>query len=109
MGTDTCMPKFKTQTIDDYEAMGIDPRAFVGWKPEIWYSDSTISEPENKLFFDWQEGDTILQCMKDFTSQVNQNPLTSFYANTKTLKKWKIVGCKDLNCDWGGFPNDEGF
>ena len=87
----------------DYEDVGRQPRAFVGWTKKIGVPggndlffdgllDAEYGEAWGTMFNDWMAGYPLDYCMSQFSSSaLNSEPILFLHADS-----WQISGCYDL-------------
>ena len=94
-----------SDSFEDYDYVGLAPRAFVGWTKKIgvpgdndvFYEgilDADYGDALAYMFGDWMAGYPIYQCVGDFSTQaLYLVPLPYLFQN---VDSWKISGCYDL-------------
>jgi hypothetical protein len=87
-----------TSTSDSYRNDHRQPRAFVGWIPETFVTDSPtamtlLQAGENLLWVAWQNGDTIQTAVRRYVGFLDSK---SEFSKSHAYRRYGISGCWDL-------------
>ncbi len=100
---------FKESTVEDYLAVGREPRAFVGWEEAIEVPGGThfltgqLTDPLDHLHFTqalaalfsrWMAGQPLSNCLAAFAAVAKEHGFVG-------VDSWRIAGCRDLTINSG--------
>jgi hypothetical protein len=100
--------QFETKAIYD-AADNMEYRAFVGWTSLVWFPDDVMADPEYALFSNWENENTIYDCLIAWQLQM-YNEINNgtwrlpgqYIFMAEALMSWQIAGSSDLTCNDGG-------